>query len=155
DFPLMLTKSPANTGDSMASWLKQEVESLSTQDGELLRRLVELAPWTVEQAVGALDGSAVEVRLGIHKLRARGLVRRTDPLNRERPRFTVLNLARHFLRSETDPHPKPMRAVSGSGQQPPSRILAVKSIRVAYSVDRRAIARLDRRIARVTASSHS
>lgn len=105
-FPLMLTRSPSRPWESITAWLKQAVVSLPHRDREFLRWLAEIEPWTVEKLVNTLGSSTVEALRGVHTLRARGLLRRTDPLNRERPRFTVLNLVRHLLRSDSELGPE-------------------------------------------------
>jgi transcriptional regulator with XRE-family HTH domain len=116
--PLAVIAPTSDIGDSLTTWLERTVASLSQRDAEFLRRLVEVEPWTVGQAVDFLGGS-VEALRGIHTLRARGLVRRTDPLNSARPRFTVLNLMRHFLRSAAEAVPaRATRGVSPSRHCP-------------------------------------
>jgi transcriptional regulator with XRE-family HTH domain len=102
-FPLLLTTSPSNSDDSLRSSLRRAATSLPSREAGILKRLAEAEPWTLEHAIGLVGGSATDALRGIGALRARGLVRRIDSVEGQRPRFAVLNLVRHVLRSDNDP----------------------------------------------------
>ncbi|MBM0231719.1 AAA family ATPase [Micromonospora sp. STR1_7] len=97
--PVTLATALVNTDNSLIDWLDRTMAALPVKDAEALRRLVEADPWTVEQAVDLLGGPAAGALRAIRKLRTLGLVRRIDATDGAPPRFRVLNLVRHALRT--------------------------------------------------------
>ncbi|MGW0838156.1 helix-turn-helix domain-containing protein [Streptomyces prunicolor] len=108
--PARLATSPSGEHASLVDWVRHSLATLPESGLHTLHRLVDVPPWTVQDAVALLAGSVADAEGSLRELRAHGLVRRVKSVRGEPQRFVVLNLVRHLVRSAHDPRPDPYGA---------------------------------------------